>query len=316
MLDPFKRILAALLFVAILFTFPAGASAAKTIKIASVGWTGVTVKTNLAVSILKSLGYDAENFLVSVPIAYKAMESGDADAFMGNWLPTQGSVSNPYFEKGTVIKYVKNMDGAKYTLAVPTYCAEGGLKDFSDIAKFGKKLDWKIYGIEAGNDGNEIVQHMIDQNKFGLGKFNVVPSSEAGMLAQVQSYVREKKWIVFLGWAPHSMNEKIDMTYLTGSTSETFGANDGTAAVWTNIRKGFDKENPTAAKLLKQMIFSVPMMNQIMLMMKNDESLSTLQAGMMWLKKNPDVYKKWLEGIKTVDGKSGLAAFEKVLAAN
>jgi glycine betaine/proline transport system substrate-binding protein len=316
MLDPFRRLCAVLFMIAVLFSFPAEASAARPIKIASVGWTGVTVKTDLAVSILKSLGYEAENFLVSVPIAYKAMESGDADAFMGNWLPSQNSICNPYFKNGSVIKYVKNMSGAKYTLAVPTYCAQAGLKDFKDIARFAKKLDWKIYGIEAGNDGNEIVQHMIDKNKFNLGKFTVVPSSEAGMLAQVQSYVRDKKWIVFLGWAPHSMNEKIDMTYLTGSTAETFGSNDGTASVWTNIRKGFDSEYPNAARLLKQMIFTVPMMNQIMLMIKNDDSLTTVKAGLLWLRKHPDMYKKWLEGVKTVSGEPGLPAFEKVLESN
>lgn len=316
MLEPFRRFFVALALFALLFSFPTGAMAAKTIKIASVGWTGVTVKTDLAVSILKSLGYQAENLLVSVPIAYRAMESGDADAFMGNWMPSMALISKPYFEKGSVLKFVANMQGAKYTLAVPTYCAKGGLRDFKDIVKFGDKLDWKIYGIEAGNDGNEIIQNMIDKNMFGLGKFTLVPSSEAGMLAQVQSYTKENKWILFLGWAPHSMNEKINLTYLTGSTSKTFGANDGTATVWTNIRKGFKKEQPNAARLLKQMTFSVAMMNQVMTELKEDESLSTLQAGLCWLQKHPEVYKKWLVGITTVDGKSALPAFEKTLNAN
>ncbi len=313
MSDPFRRIVRALLMIAAVLVFSLPAYAKKEIKIASVGWTGVTIKTDLAVSILNSLGYDAENIIVSVPIAYQAMATNEADAFMGNWMPSMASIATKYFEQGTVIKYVANMPGAQYTLAVPTYCAENGLKDFKDIAKFGDKLNWEIYGIEAGNDGNQIIQNMIDKNLFGLGKFSIVPSSEAGMLAQVQSFAKEKKWIVFLGWAPHSMNERIDMTYLTGSTGGTFGANDGTATVWTNIRKGFDKENPNAARLLKNMIFSVDMMNQIMTKLYADNTLAPKDAALTWLKKHPEVYKKWLEGVTTIDGKPSVPAFEKTL---
>jgi glycine betaine/proline transport system substrate-binding protein len=293
--------------------FSLTAHAAPKVKIASVGWTGVTIKTDLAVSILESLGYNAENILVSVPIAYEAMSTGEADAFMGNWMPSMASIADKYFAKGTVDKFVPNMPGAKYTLAVPSYCAEAGLKDFTDIAKFGDKLDWKIYGIEAGNDGNDIILDMIEKDMFGLGKFTLVPSSEAGMLAQVKSYTNEKKWIVFLGWAPHSMNERIDMTYLTGSTDQTFGGNDGTATVWTNIRTGLENEQPNVTKLLKQMTFPVSMMNQIMTTLHENTSLTPEEAGMAWVKEHPEVYKKWLEGVTTEDGKPALPAFEKIL---
>lgn len=315
MLDPFRRILAAVVLVAAVFTFTAtGAFAAKDkIKIASVGWTGVTIKTELAVSILDSLGYNAENLMVSVPIAFKAMATGDAEAFMGNWMPSQASMVKPYIEEGSVLNWVANMHGAKYTLAVPTYCAEAGLTHFKDITKFGDKLEWTIFGIEAGNDGNQIIQDMIDKDMFGLGKFKLVPSSEAGMLAQVQSYTKDEKWAVFLGWAPHSMNERIDMTYLKGSTAETFGGNDGTATVWTNIRAGFQEENPNAAKLLKNLTFPISMMNQIMTTLNENGSLSPREAGLQWVENNPETYKRWLEGVTTADGEPAVPAFEAYL---
>ncbi len=313
MLTHSKRVLSVFILVVSLFCFSAFAQASPKITIASVGWTGVTIKTDIAVSVLQSLGYQAENLMVSVPIAYKAMSTGDADAFLGNWMPSMASIANKYFEKGTVLKYAINMDGAKYTLAVPTFCAKAGLKDFKDIAKFGDKLDWKIYGIEAGNDGNEIIQGMIDKNLFGLGKFTLVPSSEAAMLSQVQGMAKQGKMSVFLGWAPHSMNEYIDMTYLTGSNDETFGGNDGTATIWTNIRSGLVKDQPNVAQLLKNMTFSISMINQIMITVEKDSSMSLGDAGMSWVKEHPEVYKKWLEGVKTIDGKPGLAAFEASL---
>jgi glycine betaine/proline transport system substrate-binding protein len=290
-------------------------AAEKTIRFASVSWTGVTIKTELAAHILKTLGYKTSNVMVSVPIVYNALATNEADIFLGNWMPSMESIAAPYFEKGTVEQYVANMPGAKYTLAVPTYVYEGGLKSFADIAKFSDKLEHKIYGIEEGNDGNEIIQAMLDKDMFGLKPFTLVSSSEQGMLSQVKAYGREKKWIVFLGWAPHYMNEIIDMKYLTGSIAETFGDNDGTATVYTNLRKGFAQEEPNVALFLKNLNFPVAMINQIMGTMHKDSNLRAGKAGLDWLSRHPEVYERWLEGVKTADGKPALPVFAKSLAA-
>jgi len=283
------------------------------IKIASVSWTGVTVKTELAVEILNSLGYEAENLMVSVPIAYKAMASGEAEFFLGNWMPTQKTIANKYFEEGSVIQSVANMENAKYTLAVPSYCYEAGLQNFSDIHKYADKLDNRIYGIEEGNDGNQVILKMINNDMHNLGDFTLIPSSAAGMLSQVQSFVRDKKWIVFLGWSPHYMNKVIDMKYLKGSTAETFGPNDGTATVYTNYRKGFDREYPNVTDFLKNFTFPISMMNEIMTMLHKNDKMEPAEAGMKWIKNHPERYQKWLKGIKTVDGKPALPAFEAAL---
>ena len=291
-------------------TEQAAEQAADQIRFVHVGWTGVTVKTEIATALLDSIGYETSDLLVSVPIAYKAMSMGEADVFLGNWMPSMASIAQPFFEDGSVLKYVANMPGAQYTLAVPTYVYEGGLRHFSDIAEYGDRLDWKIYGIEEGNDGNEIIQMMIDKDMFGLGRFELVPSSEAGMLGQVQAAARDEQWVVFLGWAPHSMNETIDMRYLAGSTAETFGADDGTATVFTNVRAGFPEANPNVATFLKQLTFPVSMMNQIMVELHADDDLKPRDAGLDWVAQHPDIYNAWLEGVTTADGEPDAPAFE------
>ena len=48
------------------------------------------------------------------------------------------------------------------------------------------KLAGKIYGIEPGNDGNRLILDMIKDDKFGLKGWEVVESSEQGMLSQVE----------------------------------------------------------------------------------------------------------------------------------
>jgi len=313
MLRKTSRIIITVFIAAVLTWGTAFADKKPEIRIGNVGWTGVTIKTELAVAILDSIGYDAENLTMSVPINYLALSKGDVDFFLGNWMPSMANIAKKYFENGSVIQYTVNMPGAKYTLAVPSYCVAQGLKDFKDIVKFGDALDWKIYGIEAGNDGNLLIQSMIDKNMFGLGKFKLIASSEMAMLAQVQSFVQQKKPIVFLGWAPHSMNERIDMTYLTGSTSETFGGNDGTATVWTNTRKGFEKDMPNVATFLKNFTFPIAMINQIMTSMHTQKGLSPRDAGLVWLKQHPDTYRGWLKNVTTTDGKPAAPVFEAAL---
>jgi glycine betaine/proline transport system substrate-binding protein len=308
-----RKLAIALILLATCLLCGSNALASKEIRFASVSWTGVTVKTDLGMAILDSLGYETSKSTLSVPIVYNALHMGDADIFLGNWMPTMTTIADKYFAKGTVIKYMVNMPGAKYTLAAPSYVVDGGLKDFSDIAKYAEQLDHKIYGLEPGNDGNLVINTLIENNIFGLGDFKLIETSEPIMLSEIKSLVQQEKWAVFLGWSPHYMNQIIDMKYLTGSTAETFGENDGTATIYTNIRKGFAEEQPNVAKFLKNFTFPISMMNEIAQTLQDNHGMKHADAGMAWLKQHPDIYQAWLEGVKTVDGKPALAAFEAYL---
>jgi len=46
-----------------------------------------------------------------------------------------------------------NLKGAKYTLAVPAYVAQAGVRDFNDLRSFSDRFNHKIFGIEPGNNG-------------------------------------------------------------------------------------------------------------------------------------------------------------------
>ncbi len=300
--------------LAISFAATAGADVKK-VRFVSVAWTGVTIKTELSCAILNSLGYEADYLPVSVPIVYKALATDEADVFLGNWMPSMMSIAQPYFDKKEVIQYVANMPGAKYTLAVPKYVADAGIVHFKDLDSNKDKFEGgRIYGIEEGNDGNEIIEGMIKKDLFGLGDWEILPSSEPAMLSQVMAFAKEKKFIVFLAWSPHPMNKNIDMTYLLGSTEDTFGPNDGSATIYTNLRPGFADANPNLALFFKQLIFPIPMMNDIMDILHKNKSMKAGEAALEWIKGHPEIYKPWLKEVKTLDGKKGaLEVFEAYL---
>jgi glycine betaine/proline transport system substrate-binding protein len=196
-------------------------------------------------------------------------------------------------------------------LAVPKYLADQGLKDYADIAKFKDQLKGQIYGIEPGNDGNRLIQKMIDEGKFGLDGFELVESSEQGMLAQVERAGRSKDAIVFLGWEPHPMNTKFSLKYLTGG-DEVFGPNLGGATIYTNTRAGFVSECPNAGALVKNLKFSLDLENTVMGYILFD-SMEAPKAAETWLKANAATWEPWLAGVSTFDGKPGLEAVKKSL---
>jgi glycine betaine/proline transport system substrate-binding protein len=283
----------------------------KTVRFSDVGWTDITATTATASVVLEALGYTPEVQVLSVPVTYTSLKNKDIDVFLGNWMPTMEADIKPYADEGSVETLVTNLEGAKYTLAVPKHTYEAGLKSFEDIAKFKDKLGNKIYGIEAGNDGNRLILDMIEQDKFGLKGFELVESSEAGMLSAVQKAVADKEDVVFLGWAPHPMNSNIEMEYLSGG-DEVFGPNYGGATVLTNVRAGYTTECPNVGQLLKNMVFSLDMENEIMGKILNDGA-DPKAAATEWLKANPDAVTPWLQGVTTFDGGDAAAAVKEKL---
>jgi glycine betaine/proline transport system substrate-binding protein len=284
----------------------------KTVKFSDVGWTDITATTSITAEILKGLGYTPKITVLSVPVTYASMKNKDIDVFLGNWQPSMENDRKPYIEDKSVVEIGANLPvGAKYTLAVPQYTFDKGLKDFGDIAKYKDSLKGKIFGIEPGNDGNRLILDLIKGGKFSLKDFQLVESSEQGMLAEVQRATSHKEDVVFLGWAPHPMNVNFKIQYLTGG-DDSFGPNFGGAIVYTNERAGFAAECPNAAKLIKNMVFTVDIENDVMNKILTDGKEGPA-AAKEWLKTNPKELGAWLDGVTTFDGKPGLEAVKASL---
>ncbi len=283
----------------------------KTVRFADVGWSDIAATTGTASTILKALGYETDVKVLSVPVTYQSLKNKDIDVFLGNWMPTMQADIKPFLEDKSVEVLRENLEGAKYTLATNAKGAELGIKDFADIAKHKDELEGKIYGIEPGNDGNRLILGMIDSDKFGLKGFEVVESSEQGMLSQVAKTVNDNKPVVFLGWEPHPMNAKFKLTYLTGG-DDVFGPNLGGATIYTNLRAGYASECSNVGAFLKNLKFSLAMENEIMAKII-DGGMEPEAAATEWLKANPDAINPWLAGVTTRDGGDAMAAAKSAL---
>ena len=292
----------------------AGAAAAEgcdKIVFSDVGWTDITATTAATTLVLEALGYETETKVLSVPVTYTGLAGGDIDVFLGNWMPTMEADIAPYREAGTVETVRTNLEGAKYTLATNEAGAALGIADFKDIAAHKDALEGQIYGIEPGNDGNRLIMDMIASGPFGLDGFEIVESSEQGMLAEVAKKSDAGEPIIFLGWEPHPMNANFKMTYLTGG-DDFFGPNLGGAVVDTNTRAGYVAECPNTGKLLQNLSFSLAMENEIMGAILNDGA-DPRDAAKAWLAANPTAWEAWLDGVTTKDGGDAKAAVAAAL---
>ncbi|WP_221794515.1 glycine betaine ABC transporter substrate-binding protein [Oceanobacter mangrovi] len=267
-----------------------------------VEWTDLEVTSTVAEVLLEKLGYKVNTVTDSVDGIYQQMASKNADAFLGNWIPTSSESIAPYLGRRELEVLETNLNGAMYTLAVPQYVYDQGVTSVADLARYADRFGDRIYGLEAGNDGNKEVQSMIDKNAFGLGKFKLIETSERLMLAQVKGKTRKGDWIAFLAWTPHPMNQNFDIAYLDGA-DDYFGPNKGAAQVRTIVRGGLKEECPNVARLLTNLTFSLEMEEKVMDQVMNG-FVPTKRAVHMWMNQNEAQLAHWLKGVKTLDGQS------------
>ncbi len=300
-LGPLALGVAALLSTAAHAADPDSCSA---IRMSDPGWSDITSTNALAGAVLAGLGYEQTVTTLSVPITFQAIGNGEIDVFLGNWMPAQTAFREAAEENG-LEELALNLDGVRYTVAVPSYVAEAGVADLSDLAEHAEEFGSKLYGIDPGSPANENLQGIVDSPDFGLAGWEVVASSEQGMLAQVTRAERGQQWIAFLAWEPHPMNANMDITYLSGA-DDFFGPDYGRASIYTVAREGFAAECPNAATFFRQLTFTVDQENDMMARLA--EGTSADQAARAYLTENPQVLDAWLDGVTTLGGEPGLEA--------
>jgi glycine betaine/proline transport system substrate-binding protein len=281
----------------------------KKVRFADVGWTDIQVTTGATSVLLEALGYEAEVKTLSVPVTYASLKNKDIDVFLGNWMPSMTADIKAYSEDKSVETIGVNLDGAGYGLVVPQYVADAGVKSLKDLSANKDKFKGKIYGIEAGNDGNRIITEMIAKAENNLAGYEIVESSEAGMLTEAEKAMKNKEWIIFLGWTPHPVMGEMKIAYLDGMGDSGFGA----ATVSTNVRAGYLAQCPNVGKLLSNLKFDLASEGAMMGPVLKD-SADPKATAKTWLKANAAAYAPWLKGVTTVDGKDAAAAVTAALA--
>ena len=252
----------------------------KKITIAFVNWSECIANTHLAKVALEAHGYQVDLINADVAPVFEAVANGDADVFMELWEPV---THKPYMDKfgdkveqlGTIYK-----DG-RLALVVPEYVT---IDSINQLNKYKDKFGGKIIGINPGAGIMRITNQVIKD--YGLN-YQLITSSEAGMLAALKKAYDQKEWIVTTGWKPHTMFAKWNLKILK-DPKKVMGDAETISIIAT---KGWAAKNPVAAAFFSN--FKM-----------NDDLLGTLMFQVEAAPgKEDEAAKKWYEAHeKLVDG--------------
>ncbi|MCW2877997.1 MAG: hypothetical protein JWQ95_2097 [Sphaerisporangium sp.] len=276
-------------------------SGAPEIRFVQQPWEDLVVETQMASDILTKLGYRTSTQEVDVPLAAQALATGKADAYLGNWWPSQKPVFDKLITDGKIKVGGTLLSGTSYAPVVPGYVKDKyGISSLADLAKHGDLFGKKILGIEPGTPGNQYILDAIEKNAYGLGDWKLVPSSTAAMLAEVGRAAAKQQPVVFLGWTPHWMAIEYKAVFL----ADPQGVWPGAGEIRVLSRAGLDKDYPNVTRLLSQMKVDIPNVSQ-WIYDYDKQHKSAKEIAKTWLDANSDTVKKWLDGVTTVSGKPG-----------
>ncbi len=289
-----------------------GACGAKQdVRFGTVDWPEAIAKTHVAATVVEALGYRTEIQELSVPGVFEGLERGDLDVFVEAWFPTM-QPNLDAVAPGSVESVTINLPEATFSVAVNGTACEAGVRSHEDLDKFASRFEEDgqptIFGIEPGNDGNQVVLDMIANDTYSLGNWKLVESSTDGMLAEVDRRTREGKWTAFTGWEPHWMNNKYDMCLLE-DPEEAWG---GKSRVETLVNGDFPQRYPELYEFFKQMKVNRDIQAELIDQIDNSGK-DPEEVAHDWLRANPAIAARWLRGVTAIDGTDGFETLRRHL---
>jgi glycine betaine/proline transport system substrate-binding protein len=267
-------------------------------------WEDLVVETQIARNILDKMGYTTSTKEVSVPLAAQALATGQADAYLGNWWPSQKPAFEQFIQQDKIKVMGTLLTGTTYAPVVPAYVTDQlGVRSLADLAKNGDKFHKQILGIEPGTPGNQYILDAIKANAYGLGDWTLVQSSTEAMLAEVTRRAEKQEPVVFLGWAPHWMTVQWKLNFLDDPEKVWPGAGE----IRSLARSGLATNDPNLARLLSQIKLDMPTVSQ-WIFDYGKQRKSAEEIARAWMVGHQDVVRQWLEGVTTAGGKPAAPA--------
>ena len=286
-----------------------GGSADEPVRFGTVDWPEAIAKTNVSSTIVDALGYETDIQELGVPTVFQGLETGELDVFVEAWFPTMQSNFDAVDDIESV---TTNLDEATFSVAVNQEACDAGVRSHEDLAEFADRFEEggepTIYGLEPGNDGNQVVLDMIENDQYDLGDWKLVESSTNGMLSEVDRRIADGEWAAWTGWEPHWMNNRYDMCLLE-DPEEAWG---GTSHVETLVNEDFPERFPELYTFFEQMKVSPDIQRDLIDRIDNSGEEPS-QVALDWLRDNPDVTENWLAGIEATDGTNGAEALQRYL---
>ncbi|TFJ94139.1 glycine betaine ABC transporter substrate-binding protein [Lentibacillus salicampi] len=256
-----------------------------------VAWARETISTHMLGALLEKVGYNVELKQVEAGPMWSSVADGSADFHTSAWLPATHA---SYWEKyeGDIVKVKQVLDKAPLALSVPSYMEDvNSIEDLKGNEELGEAVDWQVIGIDPGAGIMENTEEAFEA--YGLDNWELTTSSEAAMLAELQSAVENEEPIVVPLWKPHWIFGTMDLKMLEDPQEIYGGEGD---QIYTVARKGLEEDAPRAYKVMEQYNESYEMIDEMMPKV-HAEDQDPAEVVQEFIDNNPDLVDEWLDGV-------------------
>ncbi|MBD8207616.1 glycine betaine ABC transporter substrate-binding protein [Microbacterium sp. CFBP 8790] len=206
-------------------------------------WTDGLSTAYLLEDQLEKLGYTVEmQTLTEAGPLYAGLAQGDVDIYPSAWPElTHADYMNTYGDK--IEDLGAYYDNAKLTIAVPSYVDIDSIEQLQANAD---RFEGRIYGIEPGAGLTKQTQETMLPG-YGLdGDFELVTSSTAAMLTELDNAIAAQKDIAVTLWRPFWANDAYDVKDL----EDPQGLMGDPEALHFLATSGFAEKYPDATELI------------------------------------------------------------------
>ncbi|MFC9089955.1 glycine betaine ABC transporter substrate-binding protein [Nocardiopsis dassonvillei] len=266
-----------------------GGEDAKEINIALIAWEEGIAVTHMWQAILEEKGYDVTITDVDVAPMYQGAANGDVDLFLDTWLPVTHA---DYWEDyGDQLEDLGAWyDNAKLTITVPSYMED--VNSISDLTDHADELGGRIVGIDPGAGLTRVTQEEAMPG-YGLDEdFELVTSSTAAMLAELDSAITEEEPIVVTLWRPHPAYAQYDLKDL----EDPEGLMGDAETIHAVGRDGFGEEYPELTGWLENFQLSDDELATLEVQTLQEHEDDPEAGARAWLAENPEFLERTLGG--------------------
>ena len=260
---------------------------AQEISIALIAWEDAIAVTALWEVILEEKGYDVEVTDVDVAPAFQGIANGDVDLFLDTWLP---ATHEQYWDDyGDDMEDLGSWyDDAILTLTVPAYMED--VNSIPDLLDHADDLDNRIVGIDPGAGLTDTTENDAMPG-YGLDEdFELVTSSGAAMLAELDGAITDEEPIVVTLWRPHPAYAQHDLKDL----EDPEGLMGDAETIHAVGRDGFGDDYPELTGWMENWTMSDEELSTLEVLTLEEHEDDMAEGARIWLSDNPDFLERTL----------------------
>ncbi|MDX2376284.1 glycine betaine ABC transporter substrate-binding protein [Microbacterium sp. LRZ72] len=247
-------------------------------------WTDGLSTAYLLENQLGQLGFDVEmEELTEAGPLYAGLAQGDVDIYPSAWPElTHASYMEEYGDD--IEDLGAYYDNAKLTLAVPDYV---DIQSIEDLAGNADMFGGEIIGIEPGAGLTAQVQDSaIPEYELG-DEYELITSSTAAMLTELENAIADEEDIVVTSWRPFWANDAYNLRDL----EDPMGAMGEAEALHFLATSGFSERCAEAAELIEGIQLDDAQYAALEDMVVNEyEEGQEAEAVQAWLDEHPDAF--------------------------